>query len=346
MSTSAQTFQKLMAESLDITGSGKPKKVQFKPSAFKQQTNQGESMKPSQSSKARSWGSDDFTGVFAQHQQDQPLQEGDNFGDFQSSEQTGGGAGFAASNEQLQTGHASNHSQAVSGGVGSHVTLPGSHMTQPEGHMMQPGSHMTQSGSHMSLPGSHMMQSGGHMLQSDSHMMQSGSHMIATSAYQSPLSSTNVLVGMQGQAPTSPTKHNTADVVTGHSHLHQASNSTPHNSVLGSNAPQLANSGPPRLSGSPAPQPCPQSPPATGADMSHFHPVYHKVYRLCRKPGEERVSTDLLYPVLLSSKLSRVQLRDLWSLANRGNPGQLNKMELFVLLGLVALAQVRSCECI
>ena len=78
-----------------------------------------------------------------------------------------------------------------------------------------------------------------------------------------------------------------------------------------------------------------------GFDASRFHPLYHKVFRLCRKPGDDFVSTELLYPVLLSSKLSRVQLRDLWGRANKGRPGKLSQMELFVLLGLIGLAQVR-----
>lgn len=324
--TVAETFQKLMAESLDITGSGKPKKVQFKPSAFKQQHSlRKETVQPLQSTKARSWDTEDFSGVFTQQQPEQSLQGGDNFGDFQSSEQqlSGGNTGFAsfsATNEHSQV-HLPEHSLNYS----------------------HPGSHVMQGGSHMTQPDSHMMQGVSYMTQPVSHMMQGGNHMIATSAYQGPLSSTNVLHGMQGQGPNSPQKQTTAHTVgaqTNHLEFHQTNNTLPQNSAgePGNYSPQVPNFSPPGSSGSPAP---PQSPPPSEADMSHFHPVYHKVYRLCRKQGEDNVSTDLLYPVLLSSKLSRVLLRDLWSRANKGKPGQLNQMELFVLLGLVALAQVR-----
>ncbi len=77
-------------------------------------------------------------------------------------------------------------------------------------------------------------------------------------------------------------------------------------------------------------------------DTSRFPPVYHEVYRRCVVGGEDHVSTAELFPILLSSQLSRSVLKELWSLANRGVPGKLNKTELFVLLGLIALAQVQA----
>ncbi len=77
-------------------------------------------------------------------------------------------------------------------------------------------------------------------------------------------------------------------------------------------------------------------------DTSRFPPVYHEVYRRCVVGGEDQVSTAELFPILLSSQLPRSVLKELWSLANRGVPGKLNKTELFVLLGLIALAQVQA----
>lgn len=73
-------------------------------------------------------------------------------------------------------------------------------------------------------------------------------------------------------------------------------------------------------------------------DASRFPAVYLEVHRRCVQGGD--VSTDLLFPILLSSQLPSRTLRDLWALANRAVPGKLNQTELFVLLGLVGLVQV------
>lgn len=77
-----------------------------------------------------------------------------------------------------------------------------------------------------------------------------------------------------------------------------------------------------------------------GLDATKFPAVYMEVYRRCGQPGGGPVNTELAFPLLLSSQLPRSMLRELWSLANRGVPGQLSQTELFVLLGLIALVQV------
>ena len=78
----------------------------------------------------------------------------------------------------------------------------------------------------------------------------------------------------------------------------------------------------------------------SGLNMSKFPSVYMEVYRRCGQLGDGRVSTDLLFPLLLSSQVPRPVLKNLWELANRGVPGKLSQAELFVLLGLIALVQV------
>ena len=77
-------------------------------------------------------------------------------------------------------------------------------------------------------------------------------------------------------------------------------------------------------------------------DASRFPPLYHEVYRRSVKPGEDFVETNLVFPLLVSSQLSRDLLRELWTSANRAVPGRLSRTELFVLLGLIGLAQVRG----
>lgn len=82
----------------------------------------------------------------------------------------------------------------------------------------------------------------------------------------------------------------------------------------------------------------------TGLDPSRFPPIYLQVLSKCLKSGEPFVNTELLYPILTSSQLPRNLLRDLWTVANRAVPGRLNQTELFVLLGLIGLAQVNWCD--
>lgn len=75
-------------------------------------------------------------------------------------------------------------------------------------------------------------------------------------------------------------------------------------------------------------------------DSSRFPPVYSEVYKQCCTPGDAFVRTDLLLPILTSSQLQQPVLRDLWAIANKSVPGKLNQTELYVLLGLIGLAQV------
>ena len=52
------------------------------------------------------------------------------------------------------------------------------------------------------------------------------------------------------------------------------------------------------------------------------------------------IDTGKLYTVLLASELQRDILGQLWSQVNKATPGQLNDMELRMILGLIALGQV------
>ena len=118
----------------------------------------------------------------------------------------------------------------------------------------------------------------------------------------------------------------------------------------------MAHAGPHQSTGSVAPTNTtattrPRPRPSREIDHSRFPPVYLQVYERCRvqgggqggRGGEEPpfVSTERLYPFLSSSGLPRPLLRRLWDHANRASPGQLTQGELFVLLGLIGLAQVR-----
>ncbi len=78
----------------------------------------------------------------------------------------------------------------------------------------------------------------------------------------------------------------------------------------------------------------------TGLDASKFPDIYMEVYRRCAMQGKEYCNTELLFPILLSSQLSKSVLKDLWSMANRTVPGKVSQTELFVLLGLIGLVQV------
>ena len=91
----------------------------------------------------------------------------------------------------------------------------------------------------------------------------------------------------------------------------------------------------------------PQSPTGTqfsNLDPSKFPTVYIEVFKHCSKPGQSFMDTELLFPLLMSSQLPKNVLRDLWSVANREVPGKLNQTELFVLLGLIGLAQVKKFQ--
>lgn len=340
-----------MAESLqNIKDTAPKRKTQFS-TAFKRPATKETSLQ-TQSKKARSWdtATGEFAGVFAQHPQPNPAssEQDDAFGDFQSSlETTGSEFSSIASSIPGQTGlptqalHTGQQPQLMANVLPPQSSQVGS---VPYSTLQQ---HPVTTLGQMSA-----VQFPGHGLAYNQH----GGNMIATSAYGGPLSSSAVVTGMQGQSPNAPQAQR---MMQGPfpSHTVAANSHQPGSFSLDtpSPPPPLHHPQPPHMQqqvasdrpiapqsagniGLPAPEIHAPSPPSV--EPPQFHPIYYKVYRRCTKPGQDKVSTDILYPVLLSSKLSRVQLRNLWSIANRGTPGRLTQMELFVLLGLVALAQV------
>ena len=56
--------------------------------------------------------------------------------------------------------------------------------------------------------------------------------------------------------------------------------------------------------------------------------------------GDVFVSTEKLFPLLVSSQLPKDVLRELWTLVNKTTPGKLTQLELCILLGLIGLVQV------
>lgn len=79
--------------------------------------------------------------------------------------------------------------------------------------------------------------------------------------------------------------------------------------------------------------------PGWSKDMTLLPSVYKQIYRICSSDSSD-ISTSQLYPILLSSDLSRDKLGHIWSQCNKAAPGQLNEQELYLILGMVALAQV------
>ncbi|XP_041349229.1 synergin gamma-like isoform X2 [Gigantopelta aegis] len=65
--------------------------------------------------------------------------------------------------------------------------------------------------------------------------------------------------------------------------------------------------------------------------------VYRQVLEAAS--GLNGIETAKLYPILLLSGLPREVLGSIWQLANRENPGQVTRSELFAILALIALAQ-------
>ena len=76
-------------------------------------------------------------------------------------------------------------------------------------------------------------------------------------------------------------------------------------------------------------------------NTSNLPAVYTQVHRMCSSPSNDVISTSQLYPVLLSSDLPRDKLGYIWSKCNKAIPGELNEQELYLILGMVALAQVK-----
>ena len=380
--TAAETYQKLMEESLgNIKNTTSKKKTHFR-SSFTSSKKVPAQHK--QSASARSWGStfDEFSGVFAQHQ-DQVMpttrscDQDDSFGDFQSSmgQSESSFAPFASQSAPQTISQATNTLSTAN----TSITQPGaaadiSNLLQgvnfPAPNLQQ---NLTPSYQQAAVSAVAIRQaspsgetgSAGQAQQLSGQELGQKTGTIATSSYPSPLSSTNVVFGVQGQVPNAPQGQSNSNTPgpppsqtsqipqsannqqfggpptqqhqqqqqhqMWQSHLQQTVSPPDTTAITGQGSSEVV----------PSPSTKPSSP-GPGVDPSRFHPIYHKAYRRCKEPNEEFVSTKLLYPVLLSSKLSRAQLRDLWSRANKGVRGKLTQMELFVLLGLVALAQVSS----
>ena len=69
--------------------------------------------------------------------------------------------------------------------------------------------------------------------------------------------------------------------------------------------------------------------------------VYKKIFgKSTAFDGE--IETKRIYPLLLASNVSKEKLRDIWGMANKKNPGTLIEEELYLVLGLIALAQVNA----
>ncbi|XP_028409115.1 uncharacterized protein LOC114531700 [Dendronephthya gigantea] len=68
--------------------------------------------------------------------------------------------------------------------------------------------------------------------------------------------------------------------------------------------------------------------------------IYKQIHKMCSSPAGDFISTSQLYPILLSSDLPRDKLGHIWSKCNKAVPGELNEKELYLILGMIALAQV------
>lgn len=68
--------------------------------------------------------------------------------------------------------------------------------------------------------------------------------------------------------------------------------------------------------------------------------VYNQVLEAVIPDGA--IDTNLLYPILLRSGLTREVLGQIWQMCNKTTPGQLIREELFCILALISIAQVCS----
>ncbi|XP_022102146.1 synergin gamma-like isoform X2 [Acanthaster planci] len=65
--------------------------------------------------------------------------------------------------------------------------------------------------------------------------------------------------------------------------------------------------------------------------------LYHQVLEASIK--DDRIETNLLYSILMLSGLDKPVLGRIWEMANQTIPGQLTRLELYIVLGLIALVQ-------
>lgn len=68
--------------------------------------------------------------------------------------------------------------------------------------------------------------------------------------------------------------------------------------------------------------------------------IYKEIAEKTSDACDDVIDTNHLFPILMASDLPRDQLGHIWNQANRAIPGQLNMLELRIVLGLVALGQV------
>ncbi len=342
-----------MAQSLsnlDHSGGTAPKKQIFKT------TTASPSLKPSlqpttmaaaQSIKSREWTANagEFSGVFTQHtppslgenQHEKP--QDDSFGEFHSTPLVHPGGGTMAASTAPAPGGGTLPSPSSSFSSITQPLTTHSTYTLPQGGV-----------DHGTLPSFHRE------LRANQGLL---AKVVPTSAYSMPITATSV---------SSPSLLSTGD--SSHAMLSQGTRSSPVSFLApppgsayvpgetqsssqsqpgwtpgetGSNASSVSVG---RVATPPIPQPIrARSPGSFGQlDASRFPPVYHEVLRRCVVSGDGYVSTKELFPILISSQLPRNVLKDLWTVANRSIPGKLNKTEVFVLLGLVALAQVGRCK--
>lgn len=71
-----------------------------------------------------------------------------------------------------------------------------------------------------------------------------------------------------------------------------------------------------------------------------FTELFKKVLDFTMTPAG--IDTAKLYPILISSGLPREALGQIWALANRTTPGKLTKEELYSVLALIGVAQVKT----
>ncbi|XP_022780245.1 synergin gamma-like isoform X2 [Stylophora pistillata] len=67
--------------------------------------------------------------------------------------------------------------------------------------------------------------------------------------------------------------------------------------------------------------------------------IYKQIAEKTSNACDDLIDTNGLFPILMASDLPRDQLGHIWNQANRAVPGQLNMLELRIVLGLVALGQ-------
>ena len=318
-SCAAETYKKLMTESLSgLSGPAPPtrKKMEFKTSSTALKTPPHADKSFTQSSKSRAWSANtgDFTGVFAVHEQPQQpqqpqhaQQEGqqdDSFGEFHSS-----------ADPNFGEFHSSDRS-ATSSSSEQHVfqAAPVFQPQQPLGVHPPPPQYQSNVGQGGFVPG----QAG--MVPGQVPLPGLGT-VTPTSSYTHPIAATSISGPVSNTVTCNAPDHRPAVQFPAHS---GSSASAPSDATLNVAVPNLP----------------PSNVPAK-LDSSRFPPVYSEVHNQCCMPGDSFVRTDLLLPILTSSKLPQHVLRDLWTVANKSIPGKLNQTELYVLLGLIGLAQVR-----